>query len=195
MREKQQYHLCKQYVRYVIFRYLAWFWNFMVLVAGNVKLAQNASADKEEEAVIIEMNQAVTLTFALRYLNFFTKATPLSAQVSLSMSQDVPLGMFCSDWKFICRLAILYITVNHALSTRINSVLNDHEHFHSSSCWIQNCWHGIPEILPSTKDRGKRWMKISLCDNNENWLDSASDITIDNIFIVSLNIVNPVIKC
>lgn len=61
---------------------------------GNVKLAQNASADKEEEAVIIEMNQAVTLTFALRYLNFFTKATPLSAQVSLSMSQDVPLGKY-----------------------------------------------------------------------------------------------------
>lgn len=61
---------------------------------GNVKLAQNASADKEEEAVIIEMNQAVTLTFALRYLNFFTKATPLSAQVSLSMSQDVPLGRY-----------------------------------------------------------------------------------------------------
>lgn len=64
------------------------------IITGNVKLAQNASADKEEEAVIIEMNQAVTLTFALRYLNFFTKATPLSAQVSLSMSQDVPLGRY-----------------------------------------------------------------------------------------------------
>ncbi|KAJ8319200.1 hypothetical protein KUTeg_004291 [Tegillarca granosa] len=58
---------------------------------GNIKLAQNSSADKEEEAVIVEMNEAVTLTFALRYLNFFTKATPLSPQVTLSMSQDVPL--------------------------------------------------------------------------------------------------------
>ena len=62
------------------------------IFAGNVKLAQNSSADKEEEAVIIEMNQAVTLTFALRYLNYFTKATPLAGQVTLSMSQDVPLG-------------------------------------------------------------------------------------------------------
>ncbi|KAK3596376.1 hypothetical protein CHS0354_036926 [Potamilus streckersoni] len=61
------------------------------LGTGNIKLAQNASADKEEEAVVIEMNQAVTLTFALRYLNFFTKATPISNQVTLSMSQDVPL--------------------------------------------------------------------------------------------------------
>ena len=65
-----------------------------VLFLGNIKLAQKADADKEEEAVTIDMNQAVCLTFALRYLNFFTKATPLSAQVTLSMSQDVPLGMF-----------------------------------------------------------------------------------------------------
>lgn len=61
------------------------------LGTGNVKLAQTANVDKEEEAVIIEMQEAVTLTFALRYLNFFTKATPLSGQVSLSMSPDVPL--------------------------------------------------------------------------------------------------------
>lgn len=61
------------------------------LGTGNIKLAQNACADKEEEAVIIEMNQAVTLTFALRYLNYFTKATPISSQVTLSMSADVPL--------------------------------------------------------------------------------------------------------
>ncbi|CAC5378999.1 proliferating cell nuclear antigen-like [Mytilus californianus] len=59
--------------------------------SGNIKLAQNSSSDKEEEAVIIEMNQAVSLTFALRYLNYFAKATPLSPQVCLSMSQDVPL--------------------------------------------------------------------------------------------------------
>lgn len=38
------------------------------------------------------MQEAVTLTFALRYLNFFTKATPLATQVNLSMSADVPLG-------------------------------------------------------------------------------------------------------
>jgi len=49
--------------------------------------------DKEEEAVTIEMQEPVVLTFALRYLNFFTKATPLSPQVCLSMSAEVPLGM------------------------------------------------------------------------------------------------------
>jgi len=65
----------------------------VLLWSGNIKLAQSANVDKEEEAVTIEMQEPVVLTFALRYLNFFTKATPLSAQVCLSMSADVPLGM------------------------------------------------------------------------------------------------------
>ncbi|GBP46911.1 Proliferating cell nuclear antigen [Eumeta japonica] len=59
--------------------------------SANIKLAQTASVDKEEEAVIIEMDEPVTLTFACQYLNYFTKATSLSPQVQLSMSADVPL--------------------------------------------------------------------------------------------------------
>jgi len=58
---------------------------------ANIKLAQTSSVDKEEEAVIVDMQEPVTLTFACRYLNMFTKASPLSPQVSLSMSPDVPL--------------------------------------------------------------------------------------------------------
>merc|ERR1711994_825950 len=50
---------------------------------GNIKLAQTANVDKEEEPV--------TLTFATRYLNMFTKASCLAPQVSLSMSPDVLL--------------------------------------------------------------------------------------------------------
>jgi len=59
--------------------------------SANIKLAQTSSVDKEEEAVVIEMQEPVTLIFACRYLNSFTKATPLSDQVQLSMSEDVPL--------------------------------------------------------------------------------------------------------
>ena len=43
---------------------------------GNIKLAQTANVDKEEEAVTIEMDEPVELNFALRYLGFFTKASP-----------------------------------------------------------------------------------------------------------------------
>ena len=48
---------------------------------GNIKLAQTANVDKEEEAVTIEMQEPVTLTFACRYLNMFTKASCLAPQV------------------------------------------------------------------------------------------------------------------
>lgn len=59
--------------------------------SANVKLAQNLNVDKEDEVIVIEMQEPVVLTFACRYLNAFTKATPLSNQVQLSMSADVPL--------------------------------------------------------------------------------------------------------
>lgn len=37
------------------------------------------------------MQEPVSLTFALRYLNSFTKATPLSNQVTISMSKELPV--------------------------------------------------------------------------------------------------------
>ena len=59
--------------------------------AANVTCRQTNSADKEDEQVVIEMDEPCELTFAMRYLNFFTKATPLSGTVTLSLSKDVPL--------------------------------------------------------------------------------------------------------
>lgn len=37
------------------------------------------------------MEESVSLTFALRYLNSFTKATPLAGQVTISLSYDMPV--------------------------------------------------------------------------------------------------------
>ena len=67
---------------------------FMVngdLGTGNIVRKQNTSSDKPDERTQIDMEEPVELTFALQYLNFFTKATPLSATVSLHMSKEVPL--------------------------------------------------------------------------------------------------------
>ncbi|CAG9461250.1 unnamed protein product [Pedinophyceae sp. YPF-701] len=49
--------------------------------------------DKEgkEVNVQIELQEPVTLTFALRYLNSFSKATPLSDEVTLSLSKELPV--------------------------------------------------------------------------------------------------------
>jgi len=59
---------------------------------GNIMCRPSTDADtKVDENTTIELQEPVNLTFALRYLNFFTKATSLSPTVSLSMSKDVPL--------------------------------------------------------------------------------------------------------
>jgi proliferating cell nuclear antigen len=61
------------------------------LGSGTISLRNGSSIDKEEEATKISLNNPASLTFALRYLNFFTKATPLSNTVTLSMSKEAPL--------------------------------------------------------------------------------------------------------
>jgi len=59
---------------------------------GNITCRQTNDVDtKEDDSTTIELQEPVQLTFALRYLNFFTKATAISSRVRLSMSKDVPL--------------------------------------------------------------------------------------------------------
>ncbi|EFJ22006.1 hypothetical protein SELMODRAFT_105735 [Selaginella moellendorffii] len=58
---------------------------------ANIVCRQNTSVDEPENATEIKMQEPVSLTFALRYLNSFTKATPLANIVTLSMSADLPI--------------------------------------------------------------------------------------------------------
>ena len=55
------------------------------------KHGSGATADKAEESVTVECEEVVELTFALRYLNFFAKATSLSPVVKLQLSKEFPL--------------------------------------------------------------------------------------------------------
>ncbi|KAJ4838629.1 hypothetical protein Tsubulata_027255 [Turnera subulata] len=59
--------------------------------SANVVLRQNTTVDKPEDATVIEMTEPVSLTFALRYMNSFTKATPLSGTVTISLSSELPV--------------------------------------------------------------------------------------------------------
>jgi len=59
--------------------------------SANIVCRQNTSVDKPEEATLIEMQEPVSLTFALRYMNNFIKASPLSNIVTISMSSDLPV--------------------------------------------------------------------------------------------------------
>ena len=58
---------------------------------ANITCRQNTSVDNKEEETRINLEEAVTLSFALRYLNSFTKATPLAPQVTLKMSRELPI--------------------------------------------------------------------------------------------------------
>ena len=57
---------------------------------GSEKLAQSSGADDDDNGLTIEMNEAVSRTYSLRYFNMFAKAAPLSAQVSISLTENVP---------------------------------------------------------------------------------------------------------
>lgn len=54
-------------------------------------LKRNTAVDKDEDAIVIDMQEPVELNFALRYLTLFTKATALGPTVTLSLSPDVPV--------------------------------------------------------------------------------------------------------
>ena len=45
----------------------------------------------DDGSIMIRLEESVTQTFSLRYLNNFTKATGLSKDVTLRMGADVPL--------------------------------------------------------------------------------------------------------
>ncbi|CAD8064211.1 unnamed protein product [Paramecium primaurelia] len=57
---------------------------------GQVSVKIN-DTEKPEERVECEVDEPVNLSFAVRYFNLFNKASALSSQVILSMSQDQPL--------------------------------------------------------------------------------------------------------
>ncbi|KIW25354.1 proliferating cell nuclear antigen (pcna) [Cladophialophora immunda] len=59
--------------------------------SGSVTIRQNSSVDKPDQEVKIALSEPVSLTFSLKYLVNFCKASSLSTKVKLCLSQEVPL--------------------------------------------------------------------------------------------------------
>lgn len=59
--------------------------------SGSVTIRQHTNVDKPDQNVSIALSEPVALTFSLKYLVNFCKATNLSGTVSLCLSQEVPL--------------------------------------------------------------------------------------------------------
>lgn len=58
---------------------------------GSVTLRSHTDVDKEENNVEINLTEPVALTFSLKYLTNFCKASGLSKSVKLCLSNEVPL--------------------------------------------------------------------------------------------------------
>ena len=58
--------------------------------AGTITLRHN-DTEKAEERCLLEVNENISMAYALRYLNLFNKASNLSDMVSLNMSPDIPI--------------------------------------------------------------------------------------------------------
>ncbi|KAK4145448.1 proliferating cell nuclear antigen [Dichotomopilus funicola] len=58
---------------------------------GSVTLRQHSNVDKPNESIEIELSEPVQLTFSLKYLVNFCKASALSNQVKICLSNEVPL--------------------------------------------------------------------------------------------------------
>ncbi|CAI2377284.1 unnamed protein product [Moneuplotes crassus] len=58
--------------------------------SGSVKIGPTEGETREEQ-VVIQSDEQVNLSFALRYLTMFTKASGLSSMVNVSLSTEAPL--------------------------------------------------------------------------------------------------------
>jgi len=59
--------------------------------SGSVTLRTHTDVDKPEKSVDIALSEPVALTFSLKYLVNFCKASGLSETVKLCLSNEVPL--------------------------------------------------------------------------------------------------------
>lgn len=58
---------------------------------GSVTLRSHQNVEKPKENIEIELSEPVALTFSLKYLVNFCKASALSDQVKICLSNEVPL--------------------------------------------------------------------------------------------------------
>lgn len=59
--------------------------------SGSVTIRQHTNVEKPDQNVSLALSEPVALTFSLKYLVNFCKATNLSSKVKLCLSQEVPL--------------------------------------------------------------------------------------------------------
>lgn len=59
--------------------------------SASVLIREKGSVDKPEETTELHVREPVSLSFALRYLNSFARAAPLSSHAVIRLSKDLPV--------------------------------------------------------------------------------------------------------
>lgn len=62
------------------------------IAAGSIEKKENTS-DRKAEQVLIDVSESVKNLFSLPFLNSFNKASGLSDQVTLKLSDNIPLAV------------------------------------------------------------------------------------------------------
>lgn len=82
---------------------------------GSVTIRQHTNVDKPDQNVSINLSEPVALTFSLKYLVNFCKASNLSSSVVLHLSQEVPLlveyGLGSGHLRFYLAPKVSYILI------------------------------------------------------------------------------------
>lgn len=60
---------------------------------GSITLRQILQTEDMEDNKVIENKETIKMTFALRYLNIFSKASPLCDRVTLRLAREMPLQL------------------------------------------------------------------------------------------------------
>ena len=115
--------------------------------SGNMTIRQNNSVDtKEEDQVSIEMEEPVSLNFALRYLNFFTKVSIAPHPRSLACSHTssrYPAVPFCE--KVSCAVSCAGdIALEHCYPAAVQG--------RTACCRVRHGRFGPHPLLPGTQD-------------------------------------------
>lgn len=91
--------------------------------SGSVTVRSHTNVEKEDQSVTINLSEPVSLTFSLKYLVNFCKASGLSSRVKLCLSSEVPLLVEYSLSGSSFLRFYLAPKVSHAISTCIDSLI------------------------------------------------------------------------
>jgi DNA polymerase III sliding clamp (beta) subunit (PCNA family) len=126
---------------------------------GSVTIRQHTNVDKPEQNVAISLSEPVALTFSLKYLVNFCKASNLSSSVVLHLSQEVPLlveyGLGSGHLRFYLAPKVNFVFQCVIFGNRAN-VGCQHRSVTKSKQTIRGLWGDMGYAKMKLYDNGER---------------------------------------